>query len=227
MSWYLDCATAKGVELHLRDGESCQICKDWMKAVGARIVKGKVIAPKPKTAPITTKQPKPKRAQRERKTASLEPQPCGTPAAALRHKRKGEELCEPCKEAKRKESRDRRARIKAERESNPLKPAQLRSQCGTRAGANYHRDHGEQRCTECLEAERAYNRATYHRNKGPAKPMGRKPDPREHGTHKGFWQHKRTKEPMCEPCRLAFNAYERELHRKRQMKKIQEATRGI
>lgn len=224
---YNHCATARGPEEHLRDGESCQICKDWMKQVGAKIVNGKVIAPKPKVAPITTKQPKPKRAQRERKPASLELQPCGTPAAADRHRKKGEPICDPCKEAKRIESRDRRARIKAERESKPLKPAQIRSQCGSRAGANYHRDHGEQKCTECVEAERAYNRAGYHRNKGPAKPMGRKPDPREHGTHKGFWQHKRTKEPMCEPCRLAFNAYERERHRQRQIKKIQEATRGI
>lgn len=217
------CATARGPEEHIRDGESCQICKDWVKNNGIIIRKGKVVNP-PKVR-VEAPKPKVKRAKRERKTYSQSLAPCGTTAAFDRHRRKNEAPCEPCKEAKRKESAERRARIKAENQNNPLQPPQQRSQCGTRAGANYHRDHGEQKCAPCLEAERAYNRAGYHRNKGTKKPLGRRPDPVEHGTAKGFWQHKRTKEPMCDPCRLAYNENQRQAHRRRQIKKIQEATR--
>lgn len=221
MSSYQHCATPRGPEEHLRDGESCQICKDWMKQVGAKIVKGKVIAPKPVIIPEP--KPKKKRTPRPRqasKTRSIEYRPCGTIAAYDRHRRAGETICEPCKEAKRIESKKRRDRDKTERENTPLKPAVTREQCGTRAGANYHRDHGEHKCGPCLEAQRAYNRETYHRNKGPAKRNGRPPHPREHGTNKGYDQHQRHKETVCDPCRLAHNEHQRV---KQQAKKMQEA----
>lgn len=215
MSSYLYCATPRGIEEHLRDGESCRVCKDWMKLVGAKIVNGKVIAPKPK--PIPAPKPKPKRARPKtvREPRKVELAPCGTIGAYNRHRRKGETICDPCREAQRINQKQRRDRIKAERANTPLTPAVTRDKCGTRAGANYHRDHGEHKCDPCKEAERAYARETYHRNKGPAKQGGRPPAPREHGTKKGYDQHLRRKETPCEPCRLANNTHHRIKHRER------------
>lgn len=213
MSSYLYCGTPRGPEEHLRDGESCRVCKDWMKLVGAKIVNGKVIAPKPK--PIPEPKPVKKRARPKREPRKVELAPCGTIGAYNRHRRKGEPICDPCREAQRINQKQRRDRIKAERANTPLTPAVTRDKCGTRAGANYHRDHGEHKCEPCKEAERAYARETYHRNKGPAKPNGRPPAPREHGTKKGYDQHLRRKETPCEPCRLANNAHHRDKHRER------------
>lgn len=207
------CASERGVTSHLTSGESCRICKDWMKQVGAKIVNGKVIAPKPK--PIPAPKPKKKRSRPKREPRQVELAPCGTIGAYNRHRRAGEPVCDPCREAQRLDQKQRRARIKAERANTPLKPAVMRDRCGTRAGANYHRDHGEEKCEPCLEAQRAYNRETYHRNKKPAKPGGRPPHPREHGTKKGYDQHMRRKEPSCDPCRLANNEHHRVKHQER------------
>jgi hypothetical protein len=35
---------------------------------------------------------------------------------------------------------------------------------------------------------------------------GRRPEPREHGTKRGYHRHVRDKEPICEACRAAYSA---------------------
>lgn len=67
--------------------------------------------------------------------------PCGTPAAARRHWRLGEELCDACREADRQYQRDRRG-------GGPFRPAP----CGTLGGYRKHRRNGEQACAECKAA---------------------------------------------------------------------------
>lgn len=61
--------------------------------------------------------------------------PCGTKAAYNRHKRRGEDACQPCKEAKRLADR---------------KP------CGTEAAYQRHRRNNEIACAACLEAHAEY-----------------------------------------------------------------------
>jgi hypothetical protein len=39
---------------------------------------------------------------------------------------------------------------------------------------------------------------------------GRKPHPREHGTPRGYYQHRRNEEEPCAPCRDARRAADRE-----------------
>jgi len=67
--------------------------------------------------------------------------PCGTMAAARRHWRHGEELCEPCREAELEYQRGRTG-------AKPFRPAA----CGTVGGYRRHRRAGEQACAECLAA---------------------------------------------------------------------------
>jgi hypothetical protein len=49
-------------------------------------------------------------------------------------------------------------------------------------------------------------------------PNGRRPLPREHGTRRGFWQHKSNAEQPCEECKEARNAYDREWKRAQKAK---------
>lgn len=79
MSGFMFCGTARGVEEHTRDGESCQPCRDWVKAG------------RPVTTPETLGMP-----AQPKKRAEAE---CGTRAGYFRHRRKGEPACEPCLEA--------------------------------------------------------------------------------------------------------------------------------
>lgn len=76
-------------------------------------------------------------------------QPCGTTAAALRHWRRGEELCDACREAQ-------RAATEARRGGPNPKPVQP---CGTPAGRQRHRDRGEAVCEVCRVAHNAWQSA--------------------------------------------------------------------
>lgn len=46
-----------------------------------------------------------------------------------------------------------------------------------------------------------------------APPLGRRPDPQEHGTRKGYGQHIRRGETPCPECKEAENEYQREQRR--------------
>lgn len=109
MSAYMYCATEAGVTQHIRDGESCPVCKDWMRQVGGRLVKGKLVLPAPK-------QPKPYK-QRVTNIPPGTPRkeiPCGTIHGYDRHKRLGQDPCDPCREKYNAFKREERRRKRLE-----------------------------------------------------------------------------------------------------------------
>lgn len=118
---------------------------------------------------------------------------CGTPAAAQAHYRRGEPVCEPCREARREYER---ARTGAK--------ARTKAPCGTTGGAAQHRKAGEPLCEACREAQREYNRSTRRQV-----PVDRQPC----GTAAAAQRHYRAGEPLCEACRDAARVAAR--HRKR------------
>lgn len=67
--------------------------------------------------------------------------PCGTMAAARRHWRHGEELCDAC----------RKAELEYQRARHGWQPARTAA-CGTVSGYRRHRRKGEQACPDCLAA---------------------------------------------------------------------------
>lgn len=192
---YNHCGTPAGPESHIRNGESCQVCKDWMKQVGARIVKGKVIAPKPKPVKVT-KQRESKPKLRQPRTSDLIH---GTTAGYHKHRSRGETPCQPCKDANAEYAR-------ALRRKNPPKPAQNPRQLaeiihGTVAGASLHKYRGEKPCDSCREAMNAYCRKRYYEKRGSAPKAPRTLAPC--GTESAYRRHIRANETPCEPCKEA------------------------
>jgi len=143
------CGTQRGVEEHIRDGDDCRVCKEWLKN-GA---------------------------------TSTGPNGQQTPAAK---------------------------RVKA----SPATPRKV-AECGTNGAYQRHRRNGETPCEPCVEARRVYNREKkrIEREKAGVKP--RQILPREHGTLRGYRQHKSLGEPKCDPCKEAHNADERARRAKR------------
>lgn len=113
--------------------------------------------PKPRPAKGKTAKP------RVRKSRAVPPEqhkprkktPCGTVSAAARHRRHGEPMCEPCKEASNAYDRERWHR------RNPDRPPRRQSVCGTFGGYAAHKRRGEDACEPCKVAMRAYFRARY------------------------------------------------------------------
>ncbi|MCL1871839.1 MAG: hypothetical protein FWF90_15695 [Promicromonosporaceae bacterium] len=68
---------------------------------------------------------------------------CGTEAAYKRHRRNGEDACEPC--------------LEAHRLTYKPKPREL-TPCGTNSAYNRHHKNGEQPCEPCRKARRDYLR---------------------------------------------------------------------
>lgn len=66
-------------------------------------------------------------------------QPCGTPAAYKRHKKRGEPTCGPCKEANRKESTKYRKRATAPRNGSTLDDLLAEIRFLLNAGEGEHR----------------------------------------------------------------------------------------
>lgn len=83
-------------------------------------------------------------------------QPCGTPAAYTRHRRRGEPVDDACAEARKAEKRTQYANGSVPR--GPLQP------CGTNAAYERHRWHGEPIDEGCREAHRAWMRR-YNRDR--------------------------------------------------------------
>ena len=77
--------------------------------------------------------------------------PCGTRAAAVRHRANGEKPCDACLEAEREDSRRRWS------ESRRRGARRVRQPCGTRAAYSRHVRAGEQPCDECRAATAAYS----------------------------------------------------------------------
>lgn len=89
--------------------------------------------------------------RRERRRGGIKPrkvQPCGTNAAARRHRSKGEELCFPCRVAE--------ANYQAELRSRPKEQPEDVPKCGTNAGWSRHQRRGEPIDDACRAAHNAY-----------------------------------------------------------------------
>lgn len=88
----------------------------------------------------------------ERKAAGIESgrrfrqlAPCGTTAAARRHRRKGEDLCSPCAQAESVHTQNQKAK-------------KAPPECGTRAGYQRHLRNGETPDQKCRDANNAADR---------------------------------------------------------------------
>jgi hypothetical protein len=94
--------------------------------------------------------------------------------------------------------------------------------CGTVPGYNRHNTNGETPCRACKDAKNAAQNAR-RAAKRPPKPvslkktkpprtapklLGPPPAPREHGTPRGARQHWKYREPVCDACRDAYNAWQ-------------------
>jgi len=81
--------------------------------------------------------------------------PCGSLGGYSRHKKRGEPVCDPCREANRiyqADYRANRARSAADRAANP----RVLAPCGTYGAARRHKAHDEELCDPCKQAERDY-----------------------------------------------------------------------
>jgi hypothetical protein len=76
--------------------------------------------------------------------------PCGTPAAYDRHRRNGEDACDPCRLANTEQSRRQYAR------AHGKQPPRDTGACGTYAGYQRHRKAGQSQCDACMAAQRSY-----------------------------------------------------------------------
>lgn len=168
MSSYLYCATPRGPEEHIRDGESCNICKDWMKQVEAKIVNGKVVVPvkakpkveAPKEPVVRAKKPaKPRRVEEPKRVRNAVAK-CGTRSGYLRHLKLKETACQPCKDAQSEHGR-------AQRRKKGIRPLEINErEHGTPRGYRQHMARHETPCQPCKDAinklrrdERAAKRA--------------------------------------------------------------------
>lgn len=155
MSAYLYCSTARGIEEHIRDGESCRICKDWIKKHDLKIKDGKVANP-PR---IITPKAAQRKARKSQSSASPRAQArtakCGTTGGLRRHYTDKTKTCDPCLEAGREYQRARR--IKNGSKVNIS--ATIERVHGSRRGWQQHHRLKEVPCEPCREAKNAYNRA--------------------------------------------------------------------
>lgn len=175
------CGTVSGYNRHRKNGEAaCAPCREAANE-SSRIRKAKA------------------RGERAPRAANH-----GTTAGYQAHKRRDEEPCEPCLEALREKSR--KARADAPRKVRTLLP------CGTSAAYLRHLRDNEEACPPCKEAQRldsiAKRARKTEREGGPRPHAGRKPI--NHGTTAGRAQHIRRGEIPCDPCRIAFNEYNRQ-----------------
>lgn len=160
MSAYLDCATEKGIYQHIRDGESCRICKDWIKKHDLKIKDGKVVNPPkpvqppkpaapaaPKARPKRAPRPKPEKPKTGRRVAQ-----CGTTGGSRKHYADKTKPCEPCLEASRKYQRERRAKNGAKTRVS----TELERVHGSLRGFQQHYRLKETPCEPCRIARNTY-----------------------------------------------------------------------
>lgn len=126
--------------------------------------------------------------------------PCGTEAAAKRHVRSGEPLCDVCQAG-----RDARRKT-------PYRPKRTTTpgqRCGTKQGYEDHLAHGETTCQPCKDAMAADARRRYALRAAALNP------PTKHeqcGSVAGRAKHRRLGEKPCNACRLAHNDANRKRH---------------
>lgn len=143
------CATARGVEEHIRDCEDCNICKAWIKA-GRPETTGKPIDPKPK------KVKKLRRVSDDDRCRKAKAR-CGTRAGYMRHIKRGETPDRACKDAH--NEYNRKLNEKRRRDKGiPERPKITEREHGTLTGFRQHLKHGEPPCDPCRLEKNAYNR---------------------------------------------------------------------
>ena len=160
MSGYMYCATDRGISEHVRDGESCPVCRDWVKR-GSPVITGepKPVKPKPKPAKPRTKRAyvhggKPKPPRKIKEIAE-----CGTLSGWHRHKDQKEEICEKCRLEKNRYNRESYHRRQQSGEKLPTgRPPEPREH-GTAKGRDQHRRNNEETCRPCKDAYNAYMRS--------------------------------------------------------------------
>jgi hypothetical protein len=92
-------------------------------------------------------------------------------------------------------------------------PGSVLDPCGTIGAAFRHWKNREPLCEPCKEARRAYDRE-YKRKRRELNPPPPKPRKNQAkcGTHSGAMRHYKQREPLCEPCKEAKRAYEKQYH---------------
>jgi hypothetical protein len=137
---------------------------------------------------------------------------CGTRPGYQLHRQRGEDACQPCKDAN--AAADRRLRntgtskaakpkaVKApkpKRQSKPTAPPAPRrtAACGTDSGYRAHRKWGEKACEPCQAAHAEYNRQARARHAKARRAVV------QCGTNSGYQTHRNRNEPVCDPCREA------------------------
>lgn len=79
----------------------------------------------------------------------------GTRSGYQKHRRRGEEPCEPCLVAKQAEQNARRREVRA---SEGKTPRARVAACGTSSGYQAHKRRQERPCLECVDAQQLYDR---------------------------------------------------------------------
>lgn len=113
----MNCGTLKGLQGHKsRNERPCSFCLPFMDEL---LGKAPPRRPKPIERQKPGPKPKPKRAKpkpaRVSNRASPKPAVCGTTSGYKKHRRNGEEACDPCKVG---HAADARARHAAKKEAN-------------------------------------------------------------------------------------------------------------
>ena len=156
---YKYCGTPDGPKSHIQDGEDCSYCKDWVKR-GSPVITPESLAPKvAKVKPIKVKRA---RVVKEREH--------GTLPGYRQHRKYGEPVCDPCREAFNADKRAWRERKRADGELPPVAcfpPRGVRVH-GNRRGAQQHRRNSEPVCDECKVGERAELNASRARKRAEA-----------------------------------------------------------
>jgi hypothetical protein len=122
--------------------------------------------PKPKAKPTSTRRGRPVGSGRN--PDLLPPTTdefCGTLTGRNRHARRGESMCDPCRERYNAWQREFKDKRRAATGGSKRKPAQ----CGTPSGARAHRRKGEEVCQPCLEARRADGRRQWYEREAKRK----------------------------------------------------------
>lgn len=156
---YKYCGTPDGPKSHIQDGEDCAYCKDWIKR-GSPVITPESLAPKiAKVKPVKVKRA---RVVKEREH--------GTLPGYRQHRKYGEPICEPCREAFNADKRAWREKKRANGEMPPVAcfpPRGVRVH-GSKRGGQQHRRLGEPLCEECKVGERAEINADRARKRAEA-----------------------------------------------------------
>jgi hypothetical protein len=149
------CGTRGGYQAHRRwKEEACEPCRQANADADRRLrntgTMTKATAPKPVKVPKpkAIKPPKPKPVPKPKRVAQ-----CGTDSGYRSHRRRGTEICQPCRDAHADVNRRARARwAKASAAARAAAVVPSLPTCGTRTGYDTHVTRGEAPCRPCTEA---------------------------------------------------------------------------